>query len=214
MKLDFDYKIDFAELKEIENKHFKIDRETVLFVVDMNNGFAKCGALYSDRVEAIIPDVKRIMGKFLDIGNPVIAFTDSHSKDAIEFKDYPEHCLNDSIESELVEELKEFEFNIKLIRKNSTNGFLEEKTQQIIKELISKGYKKWVIIGCCTDICVKFFATTLKCFFNANNLDLDVIVPIKAVETYDAPGHNASAMNLFSLLDMKLNGIKLVDDIE
>ncbi|WP_341479245.1 hypothetical protein [Clostridium gasigenes] len=42
---------------------------------------------------------------------------------------------------------------------------------------------------------------------------MDVIVPINAVETYDAPWHNANAMNLFSLLDMKTNGIKLVNNI-
>lgn len=214
MKLDFNYKIDFTELKELENINFNIDNKTVLFVVDMNNGFAKKGALYSDRVEAIIPDVKRMVEKFIKTGAPVIAFTDSHTKESIEFRSFPEHCLDDSIESELVGELKKFENNIKLIRKNSTNGFLEKETQQMIKELIEKKYRNWVIIGCCTDICVKFFATTLKCYFNMNNLDMNVIVPIKAVETYDAPYHNANAMNLFSLLDMKMNGIKIVNDIE
>nr|WP_280526557.1 hypothetical protein [Clostridium gasigenes] len=54
---------------------------------------------------------------------------------------------------------------------------------------------------------------TLRTYFNKIEKDMDVIVPINAVETYDAPWHNANAMNLFSLLDMKTNGIKLVNNI-
>ncbi|KZL91717.1 cysteine hydrolase family protein [Clostridium magnum] len=215
MKVDFNYEINFEVLKRIQNTTFEIGdkKDTVLFIVDMNNGFAKQGALYSDRVENIIPNVKDIAQMFIDRKCPIVAFSDSHTEDSIEFKTYPKHCMENSIETELVDELLEMKDKIKIISKNSTNGFLEEETQAAIKKFIKEGYKNWVIIGCCTDICVKFFALTLQNYFTKENLDFNIVIPTSAVETYDAPGHNANAMNLFSLLEMYMNGITVVENI-
>ncbi|WP_163248681.1 cysteine hydrolase family protein [Clostridium niameyense] len=213
MKIDLNYNINFQQLKKVQNKTFKIDDKTVLFIIDMNNGFAKKGALYSDRVQHIIPFVVDTVKNFIKLKAPIIAFTDCHTKNSIEFKYYPEHCLSDTWESELVDELKEFKDNIKVIKKSSTNGFLEDETQKNIKKLIDKGYKNWVISGCCTDICVKQFAESLKAYFNKENLDLEVIIPLNAVETYDALWHNGNAMNLFSLMEMEMSGIKLVSTV-
>ena len=38
--------------------------DSVLFIVDMNNGFAREGALSSERVEKIIPNIVKAIEKF------------------------------------------------------------------------------------------------------------------------------------------------------
>lgn len=185
--------------------------DSVLFVVDMNNGFARKGALASDRVEKIIPNIVEVIKKFKENNEEIIAFTDYHKKDAVEFNDFPPHCVEGTEECELVDEIKEYEDCIKVIKKNSTNSFLEEETQEEVKRLISLGIKKWYVTGCVTDICVKQFALTLKTYFNKENLDMDVIVIKDCVETFEAPGHSAEEMNRYSFMDMKQAGIKLIE---
>lgn len=186
--------------------------DSVLFVVDMNNGFARKGALASERVEKIIPNIVDVIKKFKDSNDKIIAFTDYHTKDAAEFKDFPPHCVEGTEECELVNEIKLYEDCIKVIKKNSTNAFLEEETQAEVKALISSGVKKWYVTGCVTDICVKQFALTLKTYFNKENLDMDVIVIKNCVETFDAPGHSAEEMSKYSFIDMKQAGIKIIEE--
>lgn len=100
-----------------------------------------------------------------------------------------------------------------LIKKNSTNGFLVKEFQDELTLLLKAGFNNFVVVGCVTDICVKQFALTLRAYLNQYDLEGEVIIPIDSVETYDAPWHNANAMNLFALLEMKSNGIILVKDI-
>lgn len=190
-----------------------MDNKSVLFIVDMNNGFARKGALSSDRVEGIIPNIVNAIEKFKKEGLPIIAFTDCHKEKAAEFKDFPPHCIEGTEESELVSEIKEFEDYLVVIKKNSTNGFLEEETQNVVKELSSKGYKKWYVTGCVTDICVKQFAMTLKTYFNKEDLNMEVIVPKNCVETFEAPGHSAKEMNEYAFMDMAQGGIKIIETI-
>lgn len=213
MKLNFNYKVDFEKLLNIKD-NMVLNDKSVLFIVDMNNGFAKAGVLYSDRVEAIIPEVVKTTELFIKEQRPVIAFTDRHTDKSPEFLSYPPHCLEGTEETEIIDELKVFGEKIHIIPKNSTNGFLEEATQEKVNELINEGVKNWVVVGCCTDICIKLFSINLKNYFNKLNIDNNVIVPINAVETYDAPWHNGDAMNLFSLLDLQSNGIILVNNVK
>ena len=203
--------LEFIKLNNIEEK-FCVHNKSILFIVDMNNGFAKQGALSSIRVERIIPNIVKNIEIFNKKNSPIIAFTDSHKEDSLEFKSYPVHCLENSYESDLVDEIKEFK-DIVVIEKSSTNGFLEEDTKKYVDDFIDKGYKACVVCGCITDVCVKQFAQTLKAYFNVKNKDIDVIVPINSVDTYDSPEHNAEIINLFSFYEMKNSGIKVVKEI-
>lgn len=205
----------FDEMKNIEKDNLEINEEkkTALFIVDMNNGFARKGALSSSRVESVILNIEKITEKFIKNNYPVYAFTDFHDGNAIEFKEYPVHCVRGSEESELVDELKKFKEHIKLIEKNSTNGFLEDGVDDIIDSLCESGYEEFVIVGCCTDICVCNFAMTLKCYLNKENKDGKVIVPLDGVETFDAPYHPGDFMNMVALKIMAQNGIKLVKKV-
>lgn len=203
--------LEFIKLNDIEEK-FYINDKSVLFIVDMNNGFAKQGPLSSTRVEKIIPNIVENIEVFNKTNNPIIAYTDSHKQDSLEFKSYPIHCLENSYESQLVDEIREFK-DIIIIEKSSTNGFLEEESKKYIDDFISKGYKSCVICGCITDVCVKQFSQTLKAYFNMKNEEVDVVVPVNSVDTYDSPEHNAEIINLFSFYEMKNSGIRVVKEI-
>ena len=101
--------------------NYDLDK-TGLFIVDMNNGFAKEGALSSPRVEKIINPIADF-GKALSSKiNTIVAFTDTHDKNSVELKSYPSHCLRGDKESQVVQELLSIE-NMNILEKNSTNGF-------------------------------------------------------------------------------------------
>ena len=202
--------LNFIKLNNVEE--FCIDNKSVLFIIDMNNGFAKSGPLSSKRVEKLIPSIVQDVEIFNSFNNPIIAFTDSHKKECLEFKSYPIHCLENSYESEIVDEIKQFN-DIMIIKKSSTNAFLEEETKKYIDSFIRDGYKNFVLCGCITEVCVKQFAQTLKAYLNVINKDINVIVPINSVDTYDSPEHNADIINLFSFYEMNSCGIKIVKNI-
>ncbi len=202
--------LNFIKLNDVEE--FCIDNKSVLFIIDMNNGFAKSGPLSSKRVEKLIPSIVEDVEIFNSFNNPIIAFTDSHKKECLEFKSYPIHCLENSYESEIVDEIKQFN-DIMIIKKSSTNAFLEEETKKYIDSFVRDGYKNFVLCGCITEVCVKQFAQTLKAYLNVINKDINVIVPINSVDTYDSPEHNADIINLFSFYEMNSCGIKIVKNI-
>ena len=181
--------------------------KTVLFIVDMNNGFAKQGSLYSPRIENLIKPIENFAKHICPKLNRIIAFTDSHTESSIELLNYPIHCLEDSIESDIVDELKDIP-NLEIIQKNSTNGFFA------LNKINFENIDNIIIVGDCTDICIYQFAITLKSYFNQNNLRKNIILPINLVDTYDIPNvHNAELLNIVFLNSMIQNGINVVKEI-
>lgn len=185
-------------------------KETIIFSIDINNGFCRGGALYSPRTKALIPATVKFLAYALAKGYEVTAFTDCHGEDSPEFSVYPEHCLSTDAESRLVSEL-EFLYNspkARVIPKNSTNGFF------VIYPKAMEKYENFIISGCCTDICVYQFAITLKAYFNQRNLRKNVIAVSSLIDTFDMPGHNADEINSIFFTSMLANGIIVVDSIE
>lgn len=84
-----------------------MNEEKLLIVVDMVNGFVREGAMADPYIEHIIPEIKRLVEN--NKSNKTIFIKDCHEEDAVEFLAYPKHCLKGTSESELVDELKEFE---------------------------------------------------------------------------------------------------------
>lgn len=193
------------DIKELNSK------ETVLVIVDMINGFCKEGNLSSPRIKALIPETERILRLCKENEIKAIAFVDSHSEDSPEFSSYPSHCVRGTWESEVVDELKEVA-ELKIINKNSTNGFLEDEFQDWLKN--NPQIKNFIIVGDCTDICVEQFANTLKAYFNMKNIKARVIVPISAVETYDLGYHYAELLNIAALMIMAGNGVEIVKTVK
>lgn len=194
-------KLPAIQLKDLQEK------QTALVIVDMVNGFAREGALKSPRVEGLIPEIAELSKACDELHITKLAFADCHIKASPEFDAYPEHCMFDTAEGEIVDELKEIG-GYTLIPKNSTNGFLEEVFQKWLKE--NEHINTFVITGDCTDICVQQFAVTLKTWFNMQNKKVRIIVPINAVETYDFGIHSGDLMNVMALYNMIINGIEVI----
>lgn len=185
--------------------------QTAFIIVDMINGFAREGALMSPEVEKIIPDIVDLMKKCKKYEIQMLTFADTHTDTSPEFSSYPEHCIQGTNESELVDEIKEFG-NYLLIPKNSTNGFLEDQFQDWMKK--NDTIDHFIITGDCTDICVQQFAITLKTWFNKQNRKSRIIVPINAVATYDFGLHYGNLTHVMALYNMMINGIEVVVEVK
>lgn len=192
---------NYESLKINENE------ETLVFVVDVNNGFIKKGALADIDIKEIVPKIIKLIKKYKRV-----FITDYHKEDAIEFNVFPEHCKEGTEECEIVDELKAVMTDDDIVyKKNSTNFF-----HVLSKEgKIPTNYKNVIIVGCCTDICVMQFALSLKTYYNQNDMDINVIVPVDCVDTYNAPNyHEAEDYNDFALRIMEQAGINVVSTIE
>lgn len=186
-------------------------KSTALVIVDMINGFVRKGALSSIRVEGIVPEVVRLSELCSENGIRQIAFADAHGEKSPEFSSYPVHCMKGTEESELIDEIKNRK-DIKLVHKNSTNGFIEDDFKKWLH--VNNDIRNFIVVGDCTDICILQFALSLKTYFNMKNMDSEVIVPTNAVETFELGPHNGDLMNAFALFAMSGSGIRLVSHIE
>lgn len=178
--------------------------KTALFIVDINNGFAKEGALYSDRIKSLITPIYEFVKPLEEKLNKIIAFTDTHDKNSVELNSYPEHCLVGTEECKVVDELLNIK-NLEIIPKNSTNGFFAMDVN------ILDDIDNVVVVGDCTDICIYQFAVTLKAYFNEKNINKNIVVPMNLVDTYDIPFvHPGDLLNIVFLNSMLQNGVKLI----
>ena len=66
-------------------------RRTVVVNMDTVKGFFKKGAMYSPRLEEIIPKIAQVNEYFVHSGK--IFFVDKHSENSTEFNTYPPHCM-------------------------------------------------------------------------------------------------------------------------
>lgn len=181
----------------------------LLIVVDMVNGFVREGAMSSQNIEHIVPEVEKLVKEFTENDDKQVVFVkDTHENNAREFKRYPIHCLKGTSESDNVDELKKYEEDAIIHEKNSTSAIFPNNLLVNIDKM--KKLEKVVIVGCCTDICVINLAIPLQNYFDQENRDVEIIVPENAVETYDAPNHKAEEWNEMSYRFMQQAGIKLV----
>ncbi|WP_432664419.1 isochorismatase family cysteine hydrolase [Wukongibacter baidiensis] len=185
--------------------------ETILIIVDLINGFAIKGALSSPRVGELINPIANFILKAKEAGIKTMAFKDAHTKNSKEFDSFPEHCLDGTYESEIVEEVNKLGIDI-IVPKNSTNGFVARDFEELKEEILSK-YKNFIIVGDCTDICVIQFAQTLKAYFNEYDFEKRIIVPTTLVDTFEFDMHDATLTNVMSLYLMKSMGIEIVKEI-
>ncbi len=184
-----------------------MDKKNCLIVVDMINGFINEGALSDKSITKCIPPILSLIKEFINKNQPILAFCDSHPENCKEFDSYPVHCLNNSHESQLVDEIKAYEDQMIVLNKNSTNGFVQP---EFLKTYLSLGeLEEVVVVGCCTDICVLQFALSLKGYINENNLNTKIVVPVNCVETFDAPGHEQVKFNEMAFKLLKNAGIEL-----
>ena len=184
----------------------------LLINVDMVNGFVKEGAMADSYIQHIVPEHIRLMKKIIEGQEGVAIIKDTHKQECREFNRFPAHCIEETEEAELIEELKVFEEDALIYKKNSTSTMYAPNFIEDIDKM--KSLNEIIIIGCCTDICILNLAIPLQNYFDQKDLNVKITVPKNAVETYDAPYHNREEYNDIAFKLMKQAGINLVETIE
>ncbi len=189
------------------------DYTKAVFLIDMNVGFCEEGNLADPTIKHIVPNIIPIIRQTLEEGEAFFVVNDKHDKDSVEFKRYLEHC-KDEKESRTIKELAIYEqYATKMFYKNSTCALFAKGMIETLLEM--QNLKQVIITGCCTDICIINFAIALRNFFDEMNMDIDIIVPIDAVETYHIPSvHEREEYNNMAYKMMKNNGITLVKSMK
>lgn len=155
-------------------------KNKLVIVVDMINGFCKEGTLHDNKIMDIVPRIQQLL-ETTPIEDRMFV-VDTHSQDAKEFQSFPKHCLAGSSESAIIDELQPYVNEQKVIEKNSTNAAWVMN----FKDLMNT-YNEFIVVGCCSDICVMQLAISLQTFIHEYNYDKQVIVYADACATYDIP---------------------------
>ena len=69
----------------------------------------------------------------------------------------------------------------------------------------------FVLVGCCTDICVQQAALTLKTWMNRQNRNSRVIVLRDLVATFEGPSHPAALCGAMALQNMAQSGVEILE---
>lgn len=185
------------------------DARELLINIDMINGFIKEGNLAAPSIARIVPRQIELLDEALKSDYAGIAFVrDSHPQNATEFKTYPKHCIVGSRESKLISELQKYERYALTYLKNSTNLIFAPNIQNEL--LMLSNLERIKLMGCLSEVCVLNGAIGLKTFLDEYNRNVEVCVFEDAIDTFDAPNHNADLVNGVALNRMKNNGIKIL----
>ena len=197
-------------MKTINNDIERLTRaKELLITIDMVNGFVKEGNLAASSIMRVVPRQIELLNEALDNRDTGLVFIrDSHPIDAVEFKTYGVHCLEGTKETEVIDELKEYEkYSIEYL-KNSTNLMYALGLQQDLIRFYN--LERIRLMGCLSEVCVENGAIGLRTFFDQINRDIEVCVHADAIDTFNAPGHDADLVTNDALNRMQANGIKVL----
>ena len=183
--------------------------QEAVFLIDMNVGFCEKGNLADPSIKAIVPNIIPIIDAIMRKGEGFFVVNDAHNENSIELKRYADHCHNEE-ESRTIKELAIYEeYANRTFYKNSTCALFAPGMMDMLMEMVN--LKRVVIVGCCTDICIQNFAIALRNFFDELNMDVEIIVPKNAVETFHIPEvHDRKVNNERAYTVMENTGITLV----
>ena len=169
-----------------------------VIVIDMTRGFFEKGhSLYcGDKARRIIPNVQRLLEQELARGSQILFLNDHHDPDDLEFKMFPPHCIEGTVETEIIPELAGFLGEV--IPKKRFSAFygttLGERLGQLKPE-------KVIVCGVCTDICVCHTVA------DARDRDYEVEVPTDCVASFDEEAHRFALGHMEKVLGAKLTSI-------
>ncbi|HEY95088.1 MAG TPA: cysteine hydrolase [Dehalococcoidia bacterium] len=167
----------------------------VVLVIDMLRGFLEEGyPLYiGEECRCIIPHIQELLDKEIKKGSTVIYICDHHAPDDLEFKMFPPHCIEGTLETEVIPELSRY--NGEIIPKRRYSGFFDTPLEDRLKEL---NPEKLIICGVLTNICVLHTAV------DARNRDYQVEVPINCVASPDVDAHRFALEHMEKVLGVTL----------
>ena len=179
-----------------------------LFIIDMNNGFCENGALADPAIKHIVPAISKLAREVLKNNQALFIVNDKHTGNSVELKRYPAHC-HTAYETKTIKELRIYEeYATKVFYKNSTCALFAPYMIDTLMAMTS--LEKVVITGCCSDICIQNFAIALRNFFDELNLDIEIVVPLNTMETYDnKTNHDRIKSNILAINNMRANGINM-----
>jgi len=192
--------------------------------VDVINGFCHTGPLSSPRIQRIIAPIVVLFERGYAAGlRHFVLLQDTHEPDAIEFAQYPPHCVRGSDESQSVPEFKALPFyeQMTVIPKNSIHPALNTSFESWLAA--NPAVDTFICVGDCTDLCTHQLAMHLRLRANAYQLKQRVILPANTADTFDTPvetalqigavPHAADLLHHIFLHNMHLNGVEIVREI-
>jgi nicotinamidase-related amidase len=192
--------------------------------VDVTNGFCYEGPLSSPRVAGIVEPIAELFERAWEHGmRNIILSQDTHEPDAVEFAQWPPHCVRGTSEAETVNTFKNLPFFPQMIlsEKNSVAPGLNTDLYPWVEA--HPEVDTFIVTGDCTDLCTYQLAMFLRLDANARQLQRRVIVPANCVQTYDRPvevareqgglPHPGDLMHAIFLYHMQLNGMEVVAKI-
>ena len=167
-----------------------------VIVTDMLRGFLEEGYPLYCGIEArgIIPHVQKLLERELRQGSKILYLSDHHIPNDPEFRMFPPHCVEGTVEAELVPELTQYPGEI--IPKRTYSSFYNTSLDKRLKAIKPKTI---IVCGVTTHICV------LQTVIDTRVRGYEVEVPIDCVASFDKKAH------LFTLDYMeKVLGAKLI----
>ena len=166
-----------------------------VLVVDMLRGFAEKGhpLFCGEAAREIIPNIEKLIERESKKGSSIFFIADSHAPDDPEFKIFPPHCIEGTIESEIIPELKKFPG--KTISKKRYSAFYGTR---LAEELDKLAPGKIIVCGVCTDICV------MHTVADARNRDFPVEVPGDCVASFDREAHKWALSHMEKVLGARI----------
>lgn len=142
-------------------KPLKIDRETALIVVDVQNDFCPGGALAVKEGDQVVPVFNEYIRLFEKAGAPVYACRDWHPKNHSSFKKqrgpWPPHCVQGSRGADFHPDIQ-IPHNAVIISKGERvedDSYSEFEATNLELYLKRKRIRRVLIGGLATDYCVK-----------------------------------------------------------
>lgn len=185
-----------------------------LYNIDMVQGFVNFGAMSNSSYNNLVPEQLRIMQDFVKSGDSINLIAEGHSKDALEFERYPEHCILGTPEADFIPELNEFTQlpDTRIYRKNSINGILNDQLRSDIQKM--SGLQEAVFMGVCEDLCVMDFVRTYARYLDEINKKVNLFVVGNTVDTFDAPGHSREEWKKIARMVIEQAGVTYVDNFK
>ncbi len=197
---------------------------TAVLSVDVINGFCVQGPLASTRVARIIEPITRLFTRLWGRGiRQFLLLQDAHDPQAIEFNQWPVHCVRQTVEAETVAEIRALPFYGQMLTfpKNSINAALAPGVSQWLSD--HPETTTFIVVGDCTDLCTYQLAMYLRLDANSRQRSRRVIIPADCVDTYDLPveiaqqtgglPHPAGVFHPLFLYHMAMNGVEVVRQV-